>query len=69
MRTDQKILTMLLDDGAKNMSDIDILNNSGILKNKKPKDIVELIKDMKTLRNAPKKMLMQVREEIGYVRE
>lgn len=69
MRTDQKILTMLLDDGAKNMSDIDILNNSGILKNKKPKDVVELIKDMKTLRNAPKKMLMQVREEIGYVRE
>lgn len=69
MRTDQKILTMLLDNGAKNMSDIDILNNSGILKNKKPKDIVELIKDMKTLRNAPKKMLMQVREEIGYVRE
>ncbi len=69
MQTDQKILTMLLDDGAKNMSDIDILNNSGILKNKKPKDVVELIKDMKTLRNAPKKMLMQVREEIGYVRE
>lgn len=69
MNTDQKILTMLLDNGAKNMSDIDILNNSEILKNKNPKDIVELIKDMKTLRNAPKKMLMQIREEIGYVRE
>lgn len=67
MNTDQKILTLLLENGVNNVSDIDILNNAGILKDKDPEDVSALLRDIKTLKNAPKDLLLHVRKELDYV--
>lgn len=67
MNIDQKILTLLLENGVNNVSDIDILNNAGILKDKDPEDVSALLRDIKTLKNAPKDLLLHVRKELDYV--